>query len=125
MNSAPSILHSSYTANFAWFRFSRIRSFWNFSHPLRMTNRFAQEDSSLMGNELRSHSSQTEGLNGAPDRAARRALTVLVFPVALFAFGDPFEGGCDSFVTSFGALGFGDPFDVFAFAAGAEGGEGG
>jgi hypothetical protein len=50
-------------------------------------------------------------------------LAVLVFPVALFAFGYPFDGLGDAFVAGFGAFGFGDPFDVFALAAGAEGGE--
>jgi hypothetical protein len=46
---------------------------------------------------------------------------LLVFPVALFAFGDPRDGGGDALVAGFRALGFRDPFNVFAFATGAEG----
>ena len=50
-------------------------------------------------------------------------LAVLVFPVALFAFGDHFDGLVNALVSCFWALGFGDPFYVFALAAGAEVGE--
>jgi len=48
-------------------------------------------------------------------------LTVLIFPVTLFAFGYPTYCCFDSFVSGLGAFCFGDPFYVFAFAAGAEG----
>lgn len=51
-------------------------------------------------------------------------LAVLVFPVALLAFADPIDGGGDALVAGLGALGVGNPLDVFALATGAEGGEG-
>ena len=44
----------------------------------------------------------------------------LVFPVALFAFGDPFDGLGDALVAGFRAFGIGDPLDVFALATGGE-----
>ena len=50
-------------------------------------------------------------------------LTFLVFPVALFAFGYPFDGLGDALVAGFRALGVGYPISVFALSAGAEGGE--
>ena len=50
-------------------------------------------------------------------------LAVLVFPVALFAFGYPFDCLIDALFAGFGALGFDDPVGVFAFATGAESGE--
>ena len=54
------------------------------------------------------------------DQAGAR-LAVLIFPVALFVFCYPFDGLSYAFVAGFWPFGFCDPFDVFAFAAGAEG----
>ncbi len=60
-----------------------------------------------------------------PSSFGAMALAVLIFPVALFALGDPFDRGCDSFVAGFGTFCLRNPFHIFAFTAGTEGGKGG
>src|ERR1022692_4506300 len=50
---------------------------------------------------------------------ARRS-AILVFPVARFSFGEPFERGLEPAGTRLLAFCLGDPFDVFPLVAGAE-----
>src|ERR1700761_4685423 len=42
---------------------------------------------------------------------------VLVFPVALFSFRNPFHCGCDSFIPGLRTLCFSNPFDIFPLGA--------
>ena len=77
----------------------------------------------MSGSQVSKSRPGAPGIGGSAGKKAKTdgLLAVLVFPVALFAFGDPFDGLGYALVSCFGAFGFGDPFDVFALAAGAEG----
>ena len=50
---------------------------------------------------------------------------LLIFPIALFAFGDPVDGSGDALLARLGAFGVDDPLNIFPAATGAEGGKGG
>ena len=48
---------------------------------------------------------------------------LLIFPVALFALGDPVYGCGDALLTCLGAFGIDDPLNIFSAATGAESGK--